>query len=304
MKNLLLIGGAGFLGKNIARALKEQNLTIINNIPIGKDEFDFADVRILSLSNVSGIISVIQEKNIDIVLHLVSSLIPTSTLKDYNFDVKEIYIPTVQLLEYCSKNKIKFAYISSGGAIYGRQNELFNENTLKEPVSYYGLSKLCIEEAIQFFHRLTDLNYLILRPSNPYGYGQNLNGKQGIVAVIMGKILRNEVIEIWGDGSAIKDYIYIDDFVYYVVSLLKLEKSWNQIYNIGTNVGSSVNDVLEAFKDAGAVMPPIKYIEQSKTDVNHMILDCSKIQKIIPHETLSLRQGVKKFYLQMTAQNG
>ncbi len=292
----VLILGAGFIGKNLAKGLsKIASVTIVNNLPVS--DVDFADVYIHSLNDSASIISIIKNKKIDTVVHLISSIVPGSDAESYLSDIENVYKPSIRLLEFCSDNKIRFVYFSSGGAVYGNKENIFSETTLREPISYYGLSKLCFEETITFYHRTKLLQYLIIRPSNPYGHGQNLSGKQGVIAVIMGKILKNESIEIWGDGSAIKDYIYIDDLVEYVIALLS-EGDWNQVYNIGSGVGSSINEVIKAFEDTGAKLPEIKYCKEKVTDVHKSVLDCREVKNKVNINCLSLRDGIKKFYLE------
>ncbi len=298
----VLILGAGFLGKSTANILPGESVTVINDKSIS-DEYAFTDFRVCKLAETDKIIHIIEEKNIDTVIHFVSSIIPASEVDQYVSEVQDIFVPTIRLLEYCAQNKKKFVFISSGGAIYGNNPDRLNEQTVKEPISYYGLSKLCMEEVILFYHRRYKLEYLIIRPSNPYGYGQNMNGKQGFVAVVMGKIIKNEPIEIWGDGTSVKDYIYIDDFVSCLVKLIFNDSAWNQIYNIGSGIGSSTNDVLSAFSKAGAILPSIKYIGDKQFDVKNMTLDCSLMKKEIVHQCLTLDEGIKKYYLETMVQS-
>ena len=294
--NILLLGGTGFLGKKCAKELCKNHKVIVTGLTDDNgfdNEFNCYNIPI---QETESLIALIKNNKIDVVMHFISSLIPSSDIDKYFFDLQYIYIPTQHLLEFCSKNNIKFVYISSGGAVYGNQCEVFSEDTKREPASYYGLSKLNFENLILFYHNMFNLNYMILRPSNPYGTGQNLYGKQGLIAVIIGKIISGDPIEIWGDGTAVKDYIYIDDFTYYVSQLLILRKSWNNIYNIGSGIGSSIKDVLEAFKKNNITLPNIIYSSDYKSDVKHMILNCSKLQEVIPHNCISLVEGIKQFY--------
>lgn len=292
--NILILGGCGFLGRNCAKKLSEQHKIYIIDRFISQP--DLYESYSINLTDTNKIIELIKIKKIDLVMHFVSSLIPSSNYEQFLEDNKNVYFPTINLLEYCAENKIKFLYLSSGGAVYGNQKEIFNEHTKREPVSYYGLSKLNFENAITFYHYTKGLEYLIIRPSNPYGAGQNTYGKQGIIAVIIGKILKNETIEIWGDGSAIKDYIYIDDFVFYINELVNKQIAWNNVYNIGSGVGVSVNEVLNTFKNNQITLPEIKYINASNSDVKRMILDCTKLQDLINHKCHTLSEGVKKFW--------
>lgn len=292
--NILILGGNGFLGSAVTSALRTNGHNVFV-VGIGVNKNDVRNFDIL-LSDVEHIKMLLQEKNITIVMHLVSSLLPSSNIENFSRDLDSIFSPTIELLNYCADNKIKFVYFSSGGAVYGNQKEIFSEKTKREPVSLYGLSKLNFENAISFFYNTKGLEYLIIRPSNPYGEGQNIYGKQGIIAVIIGKILKNETIQIWGDGSAVKDYIYIDDFVFYVTRLIENSNSWYQIYNVGSGIGTSVNNVLATFIQNGIHLPEVEYIASKNTDVKQMVLDCTKIQNICPHKCINLAEGIKRFW--------
>lgn len=290
--NILILGGLGFIGQNLTKYLSKNHKVVI---------VDIRDVNInnyfkIKISETEKLIQIIEKHNIQIIIHLVSTLLPSSNINDYLNDVSEIYNPSIKLLNYCCQNKIKIVYFSSGGAVYGNQNEIFNEHTKREPISFYGLSKLNFETLIKFYHNTNNLNYIIIRPSNPYGYGQNLFSKQGIIAVIMGKILKNETIQIWGNGKAIKDYIYIDDFIFYVTNIIDHKMCWNQTYNIGSGIGVSVNDVLQAFYDNQIKLPEIEYIEAKKSDVKRVILDCTKIQEMFPCKQTNIKDGIRLFW--------
>lgn len=289
--NILVIGGKGFLGRNIVSCLSQNNNVFVADC-INSDDSNYFCVK---LEDVDSIVNIIERNNVQIVIHLASSIIPSSGAEQYICNMNSIYIPTLRLLDFCAWNHVKFVYFSSGGAVYGNQTEIFNEHTKREPMSFYGLSKLNFENLVQFYNRTKNLQYLIIRPSNPYGHGQNINGKQGIIAVIIGKILKSETIEIWGDGSAVKDYIYIDDLVYYVMKLIETN-NWNAIYNIGSGIGHSVNDVIKFFKSNSITLPEIRYIEAAKSDVKRMILDCTQIQTKFPHQCKSLKDGIKLFW--------
>lgn len=297
--NILILGGLGFLGRSCANVLQKYNNVYI----VDRGDSASDNCYKYELSQIEKIISIINQKKIDCIMHFVSSLIPSSTQEQYVSDLENVYLPSVKLIEYCAQNKIKFVYLSSGGAVYGNQKEIFNERTKREPVSLYGLSKLNFENILQFYHNTKGLEFMIIRPSNPYGFGQNINGKQGLIAVIMGKIFRNEPIEIWGDGTAVKDYIHIDDFCFYVNALISNDNSWNDIYNIGSGVGKSVNDVIAAFRSCNIFLPEITYKTAIASDVKRMILDCTKLQDKVDHKCIELQDGINSFWEKLNAKS-
>lgn len=301
MKTILFIGGAGFIGSNIIRRMQHDDYEIHVCEPIGANIQRLYGLEVLIhhalLSDIEKINSIIENFNIDIVVHLVSTLIPGSTYEDCKKEYKDVIFPSIELMELCAQKGIRFVYFSSGGTVYGNRNDVlpFTETDAMNPISYYGWSKQMMENSIQFMHRTVGLDYLVVRPSNPYGHGQNLYGKQGLVAVAMGKLLRNEEIEVWGDGSAVRDYIYVDDLARIFVKLIE-EDVHNTTLNIGSGRGYSVNDVLAFLKIVTGRELKIVYQNPRPVDVSSMVLDTSRLKGLISYEVTPFMDGIKKYY--------
>lgn len=299
--NLLFIGGAGFIGSSIVNRFMNSHYKIFVFEP------SFADISRIRNSQVGvirGLISdsalleeVLIKYSIDKVIHLVSCLVPGSNFDDYKLEFETVIFPTVKLMQICSRNHIQFIYFSSGGTVYGDRLSLesFKETDPKEPISYYGLSKQMIENSIQFEHRVSDLQYLILRPSNPYGPGQNIHGKQGLISVSLGKVLSGESISIWGDGSSIRDYIYIEDLADIVYQLIE-KNIKNTTLNIGSGKGYSVQQIVSLIQEIVDERVLIEYTQSRKVDVSNMILDKSLLESIVDIEYTSLKKGIFEFY--------
>lgn len=304
MKNVLLIGGAGFIGSNIvSHLLQNGGLTVYVLEP------DFASLHRLNgmavkvlrgeISNIDEVKNIILENRIDTVVHLVSTLIPGSSFDDYQREFTNVLYPSVRLMEFCCEQNIKFVYFSSGGTIYGDRKGTvvpFTEEEPMAPISFYGWSKQMMENSILFMHRTQKLKYVILRPSNPYGKGQNLHGKQGLIAVSMGKILAGEEIEIWGDGSAVRDYIHIDDLGQAVADVLTDEHIVNKTLNIGSGVGYSVNEIIDALRNVVMEDVKVKHVAARQVDVSSVVLDTAKLRSLIQFKPRDLQEGLTKFY--------
>ena len=300
-KTILFIGGAGFIGSNIIKRLRHDDYDIHVCEPVGANiqRLNGLDVTIhhTLLSDIDTVSSIIQHFNVDVVVHLVSTLIPGSSYEDYKEEYKNIIFPSIELMEICARKGVRFVYFSSGGTVYGNRNDVlpFVETDEMNPISYYGWSKQMMENSIQFMHRTVGLDYLILRPSNPYGHGQNLYGKQGLVAVAIGKLLKDETIEVWGDGSAVRDYIYVDDLASIFVKLIE-ENVHNTTLNIGSGRGYSINDVLAFLKIVSGKDLKIVYQNPRPVDVSSMVLDTSRLKEFISYELTPFMDGIKKFY--------
>lgn len=304
MKNVLLLGGAGFIGSNLIRdllCLHQTTYSLHVLEPVGSDvsrlEGLCVTIHRFPLSAIEDLSRLIDEHSIDTIIHLVSTLVPGSTYKDYLREFTEVILPSIEIMEICAQKNIRFIYFSSGGTIYGNRNRPipFVEEDVMAPISYYGWSKQMMENGIHFKHRTQKLEYLIIRPSNPYGRGQNANAKQGLIAVAMGKILKGEPVTVWGDGSAIRDYIYIEDLCKAFCQLLDREVV-NETINIGTGQGYSVNDVLAFLRIATGCDFKIIYDTPRTVDVSTMILDNTKLLKYTNMEFTPLIEGIKLFY--------
>lgn len=303
MNNILFIGGAGFIGSNLIKSFTDKT-----NYSIFVLEPPYANTLRLSMYNdkislLKGLISDfeslkkhIEDNKINKIVHLVSKLIPGSNFNDYNNELENIIIPTIKLTNLCSEMNIMFIYFSSGGTVYGNSiQEKLSESESLAPISYYGISKQMIENSILFEHRTKKLDFLIIRPSNPYGPGQALFANQGLISTSLGKIKNNEPIIIWGDGNSIRDYIYIDDLSNIFFNLIE-NKIKNEIINLGSGVGHSINDVITIFKDTVLERFEVKYEKSRNVDVSKMVLDIKKLQSLSKINFTPLEVGIKKFY--------
>lgn len=303
MHNILFIGGAGFIGSNIIKLLINKNVD--NNIyvlePYGANVNRLKNFNLSifngTLSDITLLNKIIDDNHIDIVVHLVSTLFPNSSYDDYKQEFENIVFPTIRLIKLCGEKGVKFIYFSSGGTIYGNRKTSvpFKEEDELAPISYYGLSKQIIENSILFEHRTNNVDYLILRPSNPYGKGQSLKGKQGLIAVSLGKILTNQPIEIYGNGEQIRDYIYIDDLCEIFYLLLKKNIS-NEIFNVSSGIGYSINEILKMLKDTVVEDFSINYVSSRSSDVSNMILDNSRLKNYISYNITPIEEGISEFY--------
>lgn len=186
-----------------------------------------------------------------------------------------------------------------GGTIYGDRKGAvipFTEKDPMAPISFYGWSKQMMENSILFMNRTQNLKYIIIRPSNPYGKGQNLHGKQGLIAVSLGKILSGEPIQVWGDGSAVRDYIYIDDLGKAVAEVLSDDSIVNETLNIGSGVGYSVNQIIDALRGVVKEDVKVEHISARQQDVSSVVLDTTKLKSLISFNPRVIEEGIEAFY--------
>ena len=296
-KNVLLLGGNGFLGRNLAEGMQQQSSAFkvfVYDITMPSKEIEGVKYFSGSIEDYSQIAHIMDENYINVLIHMVSTIVPGSTLEQYINNCKLVQLSTIPLMDYCATHSVELVFLSSGGTVYGIKGGLVSEIEPTAPISYYGLSKVQIEDLINFYHRRYNLNYLILRPSNPYGPGQDLYGRQGLIAVILGKLLNNEHITVFGDGSVVRDYIYIDDFVYYVIELIKKD-ILNETINIGSGDGASINQIIKIVKENVKCGVEVDYIEARKDDVPKLVLDTTRLHNFVKHENITINEGVRRF---------
>jgi len=247
--NILVTGGAGFIGSSVVDAYLEQghNVIVVDNLFTGKEKnlnenivFYNLDICDLSLGKI------FKKHNIDIVNHHAAQLDVRKSVENPIFDAQVNIIGSLNLLENSMKYKVKkFIFASSGGVMYGESGEVSpDENIPGKPMSPYGVSKLTVENYLRYYSALYGLKYTVLRYGNVYGPRQDPFGEAGVVAIFSRAMIRDEGVFIYGDGEQLRDYVFVGDVV--SASLLSLYKGEGEIINIGTGKTESVNSLFKA----------------------------------------------------------
>lgn len=282
--NCLVLGGNGLIGSHLVDHLLREGHPV--------RVYDRSDDRFRSrLAGVEYVYGELGNQgllraaltDIDVVFHLISTTVPSTSSSDPAFDVQSNVVATIRLLEECVTAKIKrFVFTSSGGTVYGipRQTPISEDHPLN-PISSYGITKVTIEKYLGLFNHMSGLNYVILRPSNVYGARQNPFGQQGLVGVFLGKIMRGEPIVVWGDGSVIRDYIYVNDLAAALYQAAVGPDQVEPIYNIGSGRGISINEILEALAAVTGKKLDVRYTEARRFDVPANVLDISRARELL-----------------------
>lgn len=304
MKRALILGGSGFIGQHFTRRLIKDGYEV--NVIDVVDENDFRriffDIPKERLNLYKGSFSdseLLLEamENVELCIHLVTTTVPLTSNKDMVFDVESNLIGTIKVLD-CMKEKgvCKFLYLSSGGTVYGNGScSPMIEDAPTYPLSSYGIVKLAIEKYINLYNELYGFEWKIARLSNPYGPGQKVSGLQGVIATFAAKALASENINVWGDGEVIRDYIYIDDVID-ALCLIIAYKGKQSIFNIGSGIGTSVNDIVELLYGIFGGGLKVDYLPSEKYDVNINVLDVSRIHKLTGWKAkTSLEKGIKDY---------
>ena len=251
----LVMGGKGFIGSHLVDALLCEGfpVTVFDraNIPPLNDAAAVARVKWIDgdFTSEADVAKALVGR--DICFHLVSTTLPQSSNADPVFDIETNVAGTARLLNHAVRLGVKkVVFISSGGTVYGiPRNVPISEDHPTNPICSYGITKLAIEKYLHLYRTLHGLDYTVLRLANPYGERQRIQASQGAVTVFMGKVLRGETIEIWGDGSVVRDYIYIGDAVAAMVKAARYSSD-ERVFNIGSGNGVSLNEILDGIENA------------------------------------------------------
>lgn len=277
----LILGGAGFIGSHIADALAERGHTVrvfdIPNVNPKNIREHGHPIELLTgdFNNEKELIPALAD--MDVVVHLICTTLPGPSNENPIYDVQSNLVGTLRLLEGAKAAGVqKIVFSSTGGAVYGPPRTLpIPETHPTEPQCSYGITKLCVEKYLALYHLLHDLDYVVLRPGNPYGERQAIRKVQGAVAVFLGKTLLKEPIAIWGDGSVARDYFYIGDLTDAFVRVIE-GRPPSKIYNIGSGQAYSLNQVLEAIQKVTGINPRVEYSPARKLDVPVNRLDIQR----------------------------
>lgn len=228
----------------------------------------------------------------DIVFHFISSTVP-GDVADEGGELIQNVVETLHLLKLCVQEKVSRVIFISSASVYGVQPVLpIPETALTDPISSHGIHKLSIEKYLQLYKYQYGLDCKIMRLSNPYGARQSIKGRQGFVAIALGRILAGDAIAIRGDGSAIRDFIYIDD-VCDALHLLGTTKAKQSVFNVGSGQGYSLNQVIETMGKITGQHLATEYIASRFVDIPASVLDISSAQQQLDYRVkYSLEHGL------------
>lgn len=238
-------------------------------------------------------------KNIDIVYHLISTTLPNNSNQNIAEGLIDNVVVTSLLLDACMKSGVKkVIFLSSGGTIYGLADRVpLSENAVNYPISGYGLQKITIEKLLYLYWYLYGLDYRVIRLSNPYGKYQRQNGIQGVVTTFIYKAMNDEILSVYGDGSVIRDYIYIEDAVEAILNIVDYTGDL-KVFNVGSGIGHSVNDVIAIIEKVLGKKVVVEYRENRKADVPVNILDIARYEACFGKMAgVTLEEGIKKLSL-------
>lgn len=299
IKTVLITGGAGFIGSNVADELVDSgyDVIIVDNLESGNIENINPMAKFYNLNiNSMELEKVFVENKIDVIFHFAAQASVSVSTKEPYLDAQENILGTINVLSFAKKYSIKKIIVASTAAVYGVPKYLpVDEEHSTNYLSFYGLSKLTMEKYVQMF----GIDYIIFRLANVYGPRQSAHGEAGVVAIFTDKILNNSNVEIHSDGSQTRDFVYVKDVAKICCAVLRKDIK-NEIINISTNKAISINQLFEQIAmNLNYTKKPI-YTKPRFGDIEHSILDNKKCIKLFGYAPgVNINEGIIRLIEQL-----
>ncbi|SEM78924.1 SDR family oxidoreductase [Lihuaxuella thermophila] len=296
---VLVTGGAGFIGSHIVDHLIAggAEVAIVDNISTGKSTQIHPDASFYSMDISSPhLLEVFQKEQPEVVIHQAAQIHVGTSVDDPVFDATTNILGTIRLLEASRQTGVRKIVYASSAAVYGNPEYLpIDEQHPVHPLSGYGVSKYTPEQYLSVYHHLYGLRYTILRYANVYGVRQDPRGEGGVISIFIDKILSNSPLTIFGDGEQTRDYIYVEDVA--KANLAAIQNGDGEIFNIGTGVRTSLNQVVQLFNQITGRQNPVEYGPERSGDIKHSYFNNQKARALLFWEpAVTLEEGLKKTY--------
>lgn len=306
MARCLLLGGTGFIGGHLAQVLTDAGHEVTtfgrrSSTRATTDRHivgDFLD-RTAVYDAVEGA---------DFVFHLVSLTTPALSEANPFIDVETNVRMSVLLFEACVQRGVRrVIFASSGGSIYGDVlRDRHAETDVPQPVSPYAIGKSAIESYLRYFRVRHGLDSLSLRIANVYGEGQvSKAGQFGVVPTFLDRMVRGDEITVLGDGSMVRDYVYVGDLVRWMASIFDTPRPGHEIYNCGSGVGTSVLEVVRSLEEVSGLEARVTHRPVPSSFVHRSVLDCRLLREEFGLDGgIAFRAGVQRVWDDHRASRG
>lgn len=294
----VLLGGSGFIGAHLSKALAGEGHTVIvfdRILPALSPQWE--GVRYVSGDLAAPDSADLAEtlRNSDLVFYLAWRFTHADSNRRMALDIETNLLGAIRVLESCAAAGVgRVIFYSSGGTVYGPAQHLpIAESHPTEPRSSHAILKLAVEKYLALFEQIHGLDYIVLRPGNPFGRYQDPASGQGVIAALQSRLASGEPFEVWGDGAVVRDYFHVSDLVR--ASLLAGTTSHSRtVYNIGSGVGRSLRDVIETIQRLTGQKIQVRWGPGRRSDVPANILDIEKARLLLQWSPeLSFEEGLR-----------
>ena len=296
---ITVTGGAGFIGSHLVDRLIEDGHTVqvIDNLYTGNKEFVHSKAQFVELDiRDPKLYSVLEEFRPDYIFHEAAQTEVSTSMSDPMLDCDINLMGLINLLNAAVKLDVKKFLMPSSAAVYGNLDTLpLNEEMIGNPSSFYGLTKLTTEHYLRIYHEAFGLPYICYRYSNVFGPRQGNGGEGGVISIFAKAIVQGSPIIIYGDGKQTRDFIYVDDVV--EANILGMQHQVTGIYNVSTGISSSVNLLVDEFRNISVKDIEVVYDKPRLGDIRDSVLATDKSEKeLLFTAKYNLHDGLIKTY--------
>jgi UDP-glucose 4-epimerase len=296
---ILVTGGAGFIGSHVVEGFLAANheVAVLDNLSTGfrrnihpKAKFYEADIR-----DADGLHRVFSDYRPEVVVHHAAQMDVRKSLEDPVFDADTNILGSLKLILESVKSGVKrITYVSTGGAVYGEPHSLpVKEDHPINPECAYGITKHTVEHYLYLYRMLEGLNYVVLRYPNVYGPRQNPHGEAGVNAIFTGMMLEGKTPTIFGDGEAVRDYVYVGDVAQ--ANICALTRGDGQMFNIGSGIGTSVNEIYRDLAEIIGFDKPAIHAPARAGEIQKVYLDASRAAAVLGWKPqVTFREGLER----------
>jgi len=281
----LVTGGAGFIGSHLVRQLIADglNVCVLDNLSVGKKEdippgATFVQGDILDSKLLKGLL----KEKIDVVFHLAAKVTIRGSASGFYDDAQTNILGTLNVLNACLETGVKKFIFSSSMAVYGDSptSNPIDENRKIAPQSPYGISKYAGELYVRNICEAAGIDYTILRYFNTYGPNQTFTPYVGVITIFITRLLNNDPVTVFGDGNQCRDFVNVEDIVQGTVKAMYAKKN-GLVCNLGTGVGSTVNDILSFLVKDLKMKPSISHESRRPEELVNSVADISKAREYL-----------------------
>lgn len=297
--SILVTGGAGFIGSHIVDDLISfgEDVIALDDLSGGFEENvnenatfikgDFCDYELVT--------KIFNENKIDYVFHIGAYAAEGLSHFIKRFNYNNNLMGSVNLINQSIIHKVKCFVFTSSMAVYGANQVPMREDMIPSPEDPYGIAKYSFEQELKVSHEMFGLNYIIFRPHNVYGERQNIGDKyRNVIGIFMNQILQNKPITIFGDGNQSRAFSHIEDTAPIIASSIFDEKAYNEIFNVGSDVPCTINELAEKVKKAMNVESEIIHLD-TRYEVKHAYSSHEKLQRMFNVKSkIELETGLVK----------
>jgi UDP-glucose 4-epimerase len=300
MKNVLVTGGAGFIGSHIADHLVHSGyrVTVLDDLSGGFTDNLPPDADFIqgSINDVLLINGLFEKERFEYVFHLAAYAAEGLSHFIKRFNYNNNLLGSVNLINASVNNGVKCFVFTSSIAVYGTSPELpMTEETIPHPEDPYGIAKLAVEQELRVCKEMFGLDHIIFRPHNVYGERQNIGDKyRNVVGIFMNQILQGKPMTIFGDGTQTRAFSYIGEIIPIMAEAIHLPTAYNQIYNIGADTPYSINELACSVASAMGVEPEIAHLP-ARDEVLHAYSTHDKLEQVFGlRKKISLEEGLSR----------